>query len=555
MGADSQEDHRYPFAGQANPKVKLGVIAINAPLEVKWLDLSVDGKDMYLARVDWLMNGCICAQLQNREQSELLLVIYDIDNGKRTTLVHEKSSVWINLHNLFFSFITPSSPLESHLPTSQEMMELESSSANVYYFIWGSESSGFMHLYLYELDMKTKFAKLLRPLTAGPWMVTSLVGVDIPRGLVYFHANKVSPLEQHLYVVDIQKPDAENPIQLTEESGHHTAVMDGECKFAVDIFSSTSAPPLAVVGTVSHSLTREKRVEFNKTCEFYDHNSNKSVQKQFDLLSLRPPEIFSFPSTTGDQTTLYGMVYTPDSKIHGPPPYPLIVSVYGGPHLQNVVNQWDRTTNDMRAQRFADKGFVVLKVDNRGSSGRGIRFEGAIKHCMGSVEVEDQVDGIKTLGLRGLVDASRVGIYGWSYGGYMSLMCLCKRPDVFHVAIAGAPVTSWDGYDTHYTERYMGTPKSNPGGYRNSSVLSHVHCLEGKLLLVHGLIDENVHFSHTARLINQLIAARKYYDLLLFPDERHAPRKIQDRIYIEHRILDYFETNLKGHATKKSKTT
>ena len=175
----------------------------------------------------------------------------------------------------------------------------------------------------------------------------------------------------------------------------------------------------------------------------------------------------------------------------------------------------------MRAQAFSRLGYLVFMLDNRGSARRGLAFEGALKHHMGPPEVDDQVDGVRWLVAQGLADPERVGIIGWSYGGYMAAMCLLRAPETFQVAVAGAPVTDWDGYDTHYTERYMGTPQSNPEGYRDSSVLAYVENLQGHLLLVHGLIDENVHFRHTARLINALIRARKKYDLLLFPDERH----------------------------------
>jgi dipeptidyl-peptidase-4 len=163
---------------------------------------------------------------------------------------------------------------------------------------------------------------------------------------------------------------------------------------------------------------------------------------------------------------------------------------------------------------------------------------------MGNIEVQDQVDGVKWLVDQGLTDPERVGVYGWSYGGYMSAMCLAQAPDTFKVAVAGAPVSHWDGYDTHYTERYMGTPQSNPEGYAVSSVLHHVENIRGRLMLVHGLIDENVHFRHTARLVNALIEARKHYDLLLFPDERHMPRKLADRVFMEENIRDYFLQHL-----------
>ena len=208
-----------------------------------------------------------------------------------------------------------------------------------------------------------------------------------------------------------------------------------------------------------------------------------------------------------------------------------------------VNDHWSMTCS-MRAQSLRSRGYLVFALDNRGSKGRGLAFEGAIRHNMGAIEARDQVDGVRWLTAQGLADPDRVGVYGWSYGGYMTLMCLCRAPDVFKMGVAGAPVTHWDGYDTHYTERYMGTPDSNPDGYRVSSVMSHVQNLRGALLIVHGLIDENVHFRHTARLINALIKVRKPYELHLYPDERHMPRSLEDRVYMEERISDFFERNL-----------
>ena len=191
---------------------------------------------------------------------------------------------------------------------------------------------------------------------------------------------------------------------------------------------------------------------------------------------------------------------------------------------------------------------MVAKCDNRGSARRGTEFEFQIHKCMGTVECDDQVALVQHLTSESggkIADSANVGVYGWSYGGYMSAMLLCKAPDVFHAAVSGAPVTHWDGYDTHYTERYMQTPETNPNGYDEGSVMKHVGNMNGKLMLVHGLIDENVHFRHTARLINSLIATRKVYDLLLFPEERHSPRRLSDRIYMEERISSFFNSHLK----------
>jgi dipeptidyl-peptidase-4 len=258
-------------------------------------------------------------------------------------------------------------------------------------------------------------------------------------------------------------------------------------------------------------------------------------------LGLQPPEMVSLQNRDG--ATLYGAVYRPLADRFGPGPYPTLVHVYGGPHKQMIANSWEPTIY-MRDQYLRNLGFLVFVLDNRGSARRGLDFEAAIKGGLGHVEVEDQVDGVRWLVAMGLADPERVGIFGWSYGGYISAMCLGRAPETFKAAAAGAPVTHWDGYDTHYTERYMGTPQSNPRGYLESSVMRHVESIQGKLLLVHGLIDENVHFRHTARLINALIAAHKPYELLLFPDERHMPRRLEDRVYMEERIRDFFLKNL-----------
>jgi len=266
--------------------------------------------------------------------------------------------------------------------------------------------------------------------------------------------------------------------------------------------------------------------------------------ERIDALGLRPPELVELVNRHGDP--LYGAIFRP-AEGFGSGPYPVVVYVYGGPHKQLAPNAWELTVA-MRPQLLRSLGFLVFVLDNRGSSRRGLRFESAIQHDMGHAEVEDQVDGVRWLVEQGLADAQRVGVYGWSYGGYMALMCLARAPETFHVAVAGAPVTHWDGYDTHYTERYMGTPQNNPDGYQVSSVMAHVTNLQGDLMITHGLIDENVHFRHTARLINALNRARKPYELLLFPDERHMPRRLEDRVYMEERIVKFLKERLLERA-------
>ncbi|KAJ8531749.1 hypothetical protein ON010_g14213 [Phytophthora cinnamomi] len=444
---------------------------------------------------------------------------------------------------------------------------------NTFRFLWGSERCGFMHLYLYEYTAGAPGARLLGAVTNGNWSVESVEGIDLAQGRVYFCGTVDSPLERHLYVTSLF-PTTDPPLsptRLTAAEGMHSVVMDSSCRMFVDVYSNTTTPPRALVCAVPSeaqiaavkpiqpadpSLAAEAPApsspERAALFQGIQDSAYPLTTEQEDLRvailqaqgKLCVPKIISVPTRDGKET-LYGAVYLPDPKIYGDGPHPTLVSVYGGPHVQRVARMWAMTV-DMRAQRFRDMGYAVLKVDNRGSFRRGSAFEGAIKHCMGTIEILDQQDAVRKLVDEGITIEDRVGIYGWSYGGYMSAISLMKAPETFKLAIAGAPVTSWDGYDTCYTERYMSTPQLNPAGYREGSVMEAVGNMQSgqKLLLIHGLIDENVHFRHTARLITALINARKHYELLLFPGERHSPRHLEDRIYMEQRIAEYVEANL-----------
>jgi dienelactone hydrolase len=359
---------------------------------------------------------------------------------------------------------------------------------------------------------------------------------------------------------------ASNPVRLTTDTGMHSLVMDDNCRYFVDTSSDLDRPTTVNIFEIVHEriegTTRQMGpdVTVKRVVALYDASKDdksinvlKIVSAKLlggsDILvkSLPPPEMLSFITTDGTET-LHAAVYRPDPKRYGPGPYPLVCAVYGGPHVQRVNRSWAQCA-DMRAQRLRSLGFCVVKCDNRGSSRRGLKFESGIAKRLGRLEVIDQVSAVQQLVFRGIADPTRVGVYGWSYGGYLAAMCLCRAPEVFHVAVAGAPVTSWDGYDTHYTERYMGLPADNPAGYRESAIFDHVPNMRGKLMLVHGLIDENVHFRHSSRLINRLIAAGKDYDLLVFPEERHSPRRLRDRIYMEKKISEYFVRHLRPSPT------
>ena len=502
-GPEAEEAHRYPFAGADNAKVRLGLVPAKGGA-TRWLDLSGDepGDDEYLGRVHWLSDGRLVAEVENREQSRLRLLAFNPKSGARTELLREESDVWINLHHNFRALDDGG-------------------------FLWASERSGFLHLYLYDGE-----GALVRQLTSGEWPVDSVAGLDQEKGTVYFVAGREHPTEKHLYSVPLAGGE---PTQITEAAGTHDVHLGHSFTRFIDSFSSPEQPPTITL----RDLADGKAIRSLPVPE----------DSRLSTLDLPPPELVELDSRDG--VRLHGAIYRPPERF-GIGPFPTLVSVYGGPHAQRVTKSWGLTV-DMRAQLLASRGYLVFKLDNRGSARRGLAFEGALRHDMGNIELQDQVDGVRWLANQGLTDSHHVGIYGWSYGGYMAAMAIARAPETFRLGIAGAPVTHWDGYDTHYTERYMGTPASNPEGYARSSVIDHVDGIVGDLMIVHGLIDENVHFRHAARLINALIRARKPYELLLFPDERHMPRRLEDRVYMEDQMLGFIRANLGGTGDPRSR--
>lgn len=488
------EEHRYPFAGKPNARVKIGIVGLDdAAATTRWLDWGA-GDDEYLARVAWRPDGSITAQIQPRDQRSIRLMALDPATDEAALLIADQGDPWINLDN------------DTRYLKSGEIL-------------WGNERSGFQHLAVHDAN-----GRHLRDLTSGEWVVTDVAAVDEANRVVYFHGTRESAIERHLHRVSLDGGPVE---RITEGAGWHATVVAPSTGLYVDSWSHLGASPTMTL----------RRLEGNAEVAtlFADEAATA------EALGLRVPELTTFQ--TEDGTTLHAAIYAPPGAGEDGKRYPLIVSVYGGPHAQMVQDFWGMTI-DLRAQFLAQQGYVVLKVDNRGSAKRGLRFEAPIHRDMGRIEVADQVEGVRWIGKRPYVDSERVGIYGWSYGGFMTCMALMRAPELFKVGVAGAPVTHWDGYDTHYTERYMGHPVENAAGYREGSPLSHVEALRGKLLLIHGMVDENVHFRHTARLIAALTAADKAYDLAIFPEERHMPRDAKGLEYMERRIYEYFRDNL-----------
>lgn len=542
-GKVTHEETKFIFAGARNPVVKFGIADATKGCEednVKWFDLTtVFGEDFYLAKVEWLpadKDGAdskkLVVQIMNRRQNELALLLLDYETGTSTTLHverYEKGS-WVNLNGAFHP-----------LPVDDD---------SAFRFLWASERDGFRHLYVLESSLADGGsanaadggAKVVRRITGpGEFICEEVLDIDEVNGHIYYMGTEPGEwLERHLFRVSLDSTSEEQPTCLTRSvPGQHSCVLNAKAGVFVDTVSSVSSAPIVTFREIpSPSSSSDPKA----IGQLHDAGAADPRIAQFGS-ALQPPTFHTFPSTDG-KVTLQAAMYLPDEEVHGKGPYPLVVATYGGPHVQYVQNTWGMMTADMRSQFLRTNGFAVLKVDNRGSNRRGLGFETPVYGNMGEMEVADQVAGVKWAVEKGIADEERVSVSGWSYGGYMALKCLQDRPDVFHAAVSGAPVTDWALYDSAYTERYMGLPYENPEGYVKASALANVKDIEGSLLLCHGLLDENVLFRQSAVLANALIEHQKAYDLALFPSERHGPRRPQDRAFLEERILAFLQRSL-----------
>jgi len=493
---------RYPAAGAKNVTVQLFVASLGdatSGASAVQVDLGKN-TDIYLARVNWFPNSTnLAVQRQSRDQKTLTLLEADTMTGATTELVTEHSDTWVPLHD--------------------ELTFLDHGKQ----FIWASSRTGFKHLYLYESS-----GNLLRPLTAGEWSVVgdsdarAIRGVDERGGLVYFMANAESPLERHLYSVSLK--DAQpTPHRITADSGWHDVTMSKDSKVFLDTFSTPDHPP---------SLTL--RAADGKTLVALIPNDVTADHPYAPYLPEHLPTEFGTLQASDGQT-LYYQIIKPKELVPGKR-YPVVVDVYGGPGVQRVRKAWG--SNPRFPEYLAQHGYIVFTLDNRGSAARGVRFVSAIYHHMGSVEVQDQLAGVNFLKTLPYVDPKRIAVFGWSYGGYMALMCLMQAPDVFAAGIAGAPVTDWRLYDTHYTERYMDTPQENAAGYTASSVMTYASQLRGPLLIMHGMADDNVLFTHSTTLFKKLQDLDKQFDIMTYPGSKHG-------------LLRHADTGTHGYSTIK----
>jgi dipeptidyl-peptidase-4 len=499
---------RFPAAGTANAVVTLHVAEV-AGGTARPLDLGPDS-DVYLARVAWYPESdALLVQRQSRDQRRLDLLRMPADGGAPRLLFSETSDSWVELHDdLRF------------LPTRRQ-------------FVWASQRSGHRHLYLYGYD-----GSLVRALTAGPWDLDAsrepaLRGIDERRGVVYFMATLKSPLERHLYSARLDRGDAAAPRQVTGgDRWHDVVVAPGERRF-VSTSSDPSTPPQVALHAISGKRLAWIAENALDASHPYFPYADRHVRAEFGTLP------------AADGTPLHWQLLRP-AGFDPTRRYPAVVIVYGGPGVQVVQRRFGDRGGSLFAQILAQRGYAVFSLDNRGSSGRGQAFAAALHGRLGSVEVEDQLRGVEHLRSLPWIDPARVGVYGWSYGGYMSLLMMMRAPEAFAAGVSGAPVTDWRLYDTHYTERYLGDPRQAPEAYEAASVLPLADRLTGRLLLMHGMADDNVLFTHSTLLIDRLTASGKRFEVLPYPGAKHALLRfpVTGKHGFES-ILDFLARNLR----------
>ncbi len=477
-------EQRYPYAGAQNASVELKVFRLHeqTTADVAWRDADDD----YLARVNWAQNE-LAIQRQTRNQQTMSLDFVDPMEDTRRRMLTETSPTWLNLHDNFRS------------------LDAER-------FLWTSERDGHAHLYLYSNGEPHQ-------LTSGDAAVNRIMHVGKDEVLLsgWFNA----PTEQHLYRLPL---DGGTPEAITSRAGWHDVTVDKAGRYIADRMTSLDNPgALDLIDLESAATTSLV--------------STQSARNPYDeFAAAHCPALLGEIEAEDGQTLHYRLTRPHDTDT----PVPLVVHVYGGPGVQRVKNEWQPLT----VQLFAQHGFGVLELDNRGSSNRGRSFEAPIFKQMGVAEVADQIAGAEFAASLDWVDADRIGVFGHSYGGYMTLMCLAKAPGIFKAGVSVAPVTDWALYDTHYTERYLSTPQENSAGYSSSSVFPYLSALQGKLLVIHGMADDNVLFTNATKLFKALQQQNFPFEMMTYPGAKHA---LQERDVSIHRyslILDFFQRNL-----------
>jgi dipeptidyl-peptidase-4 len=491
-------DQRYPAAGAKNVLIDL-MIVNPATGAQKQVDLGPD-KDIYLVRADFSADGrTLVYQRQSRDQKRLDLVAVDAATLAQRPLLTETSKTWVSIHD--------------------DLRFLNRQNA----FIWASERSGRKHLYLYDMS-----GKLLHPISSGEWGVDNILAVDEQAGKVYVASNKDAVIDKQTYALNLDGSNAGKPVRLTKQDGWHEDVFARNGKIFVDTFSDPNTPPQVSIRRADGTMV-----------EWLEHNELNATHPYAKYVTDHLPTEYGTIKAHDGQTLYYSMIKP--AHFDASKRYPVFLFTYGGPHSQRVTRQWGNLFN----QYMAQQGFVVFVLDNRGSSRRERAFTDVIYGDLGAHEVEDQLTGIDWLAKQSFVDPKRVGVFGWSYGGFMTLRLLEAGSSKIAMGVAVAPVTDWSLYDTHYTEQFVGaTPQADPAAYERSGVFAHLDGLKSPLLLVHGMADDNVLFTNSTRLIDALVNRNVRFELMTYPGAKHGISSRAGQRHVYGLIDAFFKKNL-----------
>jgi dipeptidyl-peptidase 4 len=488
------ETFKYPKAGEKNALVSLHIYDVNSKSK-KDINLS-NYNDFYIARMKWTNDAnVLSAQVLNRHQDNLDLLFIDGNSGNAKVVLNEKDKAYVDVtDNLTF---------------------LKDNS-----FVWTSEKDGFNHIYVYD-----KTGKLKNQVTKGNWEVTSYYGLDEKNKTIYYQSTENGSINRDLYSITL---DGKNKKRLSSNTGTSSATFSPNFQYYVTTFSSATVP-------TTYSLNTSK-----------DGKQVQEIVNNIDLLDklkkyyLPTKEFFVLKTDKGNE--LNAWIIKP-KDFDASKKYPVFMYQYSGPGSQQVNNEWT-DTNDYWFMSLSQQGYIIACVDGRGTGFKGAAFKKCSQLQLGKYEVEDQIDAAKVIGNYSFVDKTRIGIFGWSYGGFMASNCLFKGADVFKMAIAVAPVTNWRFYDTIYTERYMQTPQENASGYDDNSPINHVSKLKGNLLLIHGTADDNVHVQNSMQMIEALVQANKQFDWAIYPDKNHGIYGGKTRIQLFNKLTNFVKEKL-----------
>ena len=468
----TQSVFKYPKAGEKNAEVSLHIYDVTNSKTQK-IDLS-NYNDFYIARLKWTNDSnVLSAQVLNRHQDNLDLLFVDGNSGAKKVVLNEKDKAYVDVtDNLTF---------------------LKDNS-----FIWTSEKDGYNHIYHYD-----KSGKLKNQVTKGKWEVTSYYGFDEKNKTIYYQSVENGSINRDVYSISI---DGKSKKRLSLKTGTNNATFSPNFQYFINTHSSATSAPY-------YSLNDSKTSKELKKIQ-----SNEAVEEKLAKYNVAPKEFSTITTEKGHVLNTWMIKpkdFDPTKK------YPVFMFQYSGPGSQQVDNSWN-STDDYWFMMLAQKGYIVACVDGRGTGFKGAEFKKCTQKELGKYEVEDQIDAAKVFGKYTFVDKSRIGIFGWSFGGFMASNCIFQGADVFKTAIAVAPVTSWRYYDSIYTERYMQTPQENASGYDNNSPITHVNKLKGNFLLIHGSADDNVHVQNTMKMVEALVQANKQFDWAIYPDKNHG---------------------------------